>query len=210
MTDRDRRIVLERRALFVGASLAALGCAPKGEPPSTPNEVVVPEGPGRPVAERPEVEVEPPPRKPSTAPLGYEVPEGISQAAKQNYEQLFSAMKDGHERLDRAERALPDKCSVKDKVCERSLRDIADELNEMDTKSRFLYFCPGSSEDAKQFAVVEQQHRTSLADRRSKLEARIAGALQAGGSPTSEWQRIFDEVRFSKPQICLSFGCSDW
>ncbi len=209
MKDRDRKLVLERRALFIGSSLAALGCAPNA-PAEGPVPVTLAEP--RQVGEDGSREAGPvtrPPRLETTAELSYDVPAGVTDATRERYARLFSSMKSGHEILGRAEPLVPRPCQPTDPSCRQALSAIADELNDFRRVMTFLYFCPGSSDEAKEFERIQAEHRQRLELRVGKLESAIVEGIVAAGSNQEAWDEILREAYDAKPYPCLSYACRD-
>lgn len=213
----DRSIILRRRALYVGGSLALLSsCARSGgeahepEPPST--SVVVPS-----VDESDAgvvMDAAPPGRGASSQRPGMpslEIPDGVSETARRNYERLLSTITAAHDLIDEIEAALPAGCSVTDKNCEPSWRVVADKRDQLNEKFRFAHYCKGSSADAKAFAEREREHRTFYEQRLAALDQLVKQTVAgAGPNGETEWSRIQRDVRRGKPRVCLSFACVDW
>jgi hypothetical protein len=207
MSDRDRRTILERRALFLGSALAALGCGPKTNEtqPADPQVVSIPESEDT----TPTSDTEPTPpadRKLSTRgdlpPL--DTPSGVSERARQNYEALAKRMTTAHGLLDEMEKMIPS-CAVA--RCEGDWKKLAEKHFALDDAFRFAYTCPGSSPEAKAYGERAQLHLDFYQKRRTGIEAQIASAA---GSGDARYQELRNEVAGANPRPCLSFACIDW
>jgi hypothetical protein len=212
----DRARILRRRAAFIGSALAALGCS-RGSPPAKgpapsgePHAVVsVPratdeEPPGEvppAAAERPK-----PPR--STPPL--EVPEGVSEQARERFVRLATQMNEIYDFIDGIE--VPERCDVTDAGCESAWRKLAEDLLDLEQKSRWIRSpCKGSSEAAKLHAQRAEQHAAHVAALRQEIAEKIESLIAAGGKSAQEgWAKIERDARRARPVVCLSFGCVDW
>ncbi|MEZ4221701.1 MAG: hypothetical protein R3B13_12290 [Polyangiaceae bacterium] len=213
MNERDKRRILERRALFVGSSLALLSCGPK-PPAETPagasTAVSVPESPPTASTEEVGVVEAPPERQPRSEP-DFEVPEGVSERAREYYDHLFKSVRTQLETLDAAERKLPKPCDVTVPGCEAAFRGVADVLLDFEQSQRFSYFCPGSSAEAKEFAKAADRLRQQVTERHGELTKLIVAAMSGKGiDADKEWERIRQEAYAARPHPCLSFACADW
>lgn len=211
MNERDRRHILERRALFVSSSLALLSCGPKPQadpPPGKNPDVTVPSQPNT-ITSASAAQTPPrPPARPPQPPAG-EIPAGVSDIARQNYERLFSMIKDQNERLEKAENAVPDPCDPGQAGCEAKFREVADILLDYERSQHFGYFCPGSSEEAKNFAQTTEQMRQQVAERYQALTRRIRAAMKSN-DPEKSWRDIQQKAYMAHPFPCLSIVCKDW
>jgi hypothetical protein len=207
MSDRDKRTILERRALFLGSALTALGCGPKTNTtePAEPQVVSIPES----ADTKPTGDTEAPPeadRKPSTRgdlpPL--DTPPGVSERARQNYESLAKRMTGAHDILDEMEKLIPS-CAITS--CEGDWRKLAEKHFALDDAFRFAYTCPGSSAEAKAYAERAQLHSDFFQKRRTAVEAQISTAV---GSGNARYQELREEFARAHPRPCLSFACGDW
>lgn len=206
MSDRDRRTILERRALFLGSALAALGCGPKANTtePAEPQVVSIPGSADTTPTSDPEP-TDPPERTPSTRgdipPL--DTPPGVSERAKQNYEWLAKRMTAAHDILDQMEKMIPS-CDIES--CDADWKKLAEKQYELDGSYR-SYTCPGTSADAKAYEERAKLHHEFLEKRRSAVETRLSTAL---GSGTQRYDELRNEVARAHPRPCLSFACADW
>jgi hypothetical protein len=207
MSDRDRRTILERRALFLGSALAALGCGPKTNTtqPADPQVVSIPGSEDT----KPTSDTEPTPpadRQPSTRgdlpPL--DTPAGVSERARQNYEALAKRMTAAHDILDEMEKMIPS-CAVAS--CEGDWKKLAEKHFALDDSFRFAHTCPGSSAEAKAYEERAKLHSDYYQKRRTGIEAQIATAV---GSGDQRYQELRNEVARANPRPCLSFACGDW
>lgn len=228
VNESDRQRILERRALFVGSSLAFLACGPK--PPPDP-----PAGPGPDVVQVNNPEPRPgasasasasapvvvasalPPRKSRPSPgdlpadLSFETPAGLSERGQKNYERLSSFVRAQLETIEAAEQKIPRPCDVGSADCEAAFREVALQLLDYDQGRRFSYFCPGSSAEAKDFAAVERRVKDRITERYSELTRKIVAAMSSGTtSPDKAWESLLQRARASRPMPCLSFACADW
>lgn len=213
-TDSTRRRILERRALFIGSALAGLGCGPSATPPTSPPPVVGVEptqsSPSATAADG-SARPEPAPKAKPGKPPAIVVPEGASQQARQNYDALIKTMGQVHQLLGEAESLLPDSCDILDPACEGKWNEVAARFNDLRRVHTFSYFCPGSSDEAKQFAAVHAAQREAEQRRTGKLEARIAKALAPGGQAAElRWEDLKRKAYEANPHPCLSVACNDW
>ena len=112
-------------------------------------------------------------------------------------------MKESHERLDSALRALPD-CELR--ACEARYREAATVLSELRKDQRLFYICPGKSDEAKAFQPHYEAHNKHLRERLEELDRKLK---QASGDAAA-YQALLQQVAASKPIPCLSFACPDW
>ena len=211
--DEDRARILLRRAAFVSGTLAALGgCAPArpAEPAPGSSPVTIPEQTAT------EATTPPPPSKNPAEPVrgdtpSYDMPEGIGEQARENFQRLFDNMKRIHPILDAMEALVPERCSVLDSKCEDRWRQLAAKQNELKEIQTFMHTCPGKSEDAKLYAEREKEHLAHAGERQSKLAERIERALGGDGDRGRErWEKLQEEAYAAAPHPCLSFACRDW
>lgn len=206
MSDRDRRTILERRALFLGSALAAMGCGPKANTtePAEQKVVSIPHSADTTPTED-AAPANPPDRAPSTRgdmpPL--DIPPGVSERARQNYEYLAKRMTAAHDILDEMEKLLPS-CDIKS--CEADWKQLAERHFELDGSYR-TYTCPGTSADAKAYEERAKLHHEFLEKRRSAVEGRITSTL---GSGAQRYEELRNDVARAHPRPCLSFACADW
>lgn len=203
--------MLERRALFLGSALAALGGCARSSPPAEhagPAVVAVPTAATATApataadAGLPERGAEP--AAGDLPPL--DVPDGASEAAQQRYEHLARVMTDAHRAIDDISASVP-RCDVGS--CEQEWRVLARKVFDLDGLFRFFYSCPGSSEEAKAYAAREQAHMKHYSERRTEMDEQIATALGSDAS-RRRWDQLLDDVRTANPVPCLSFACRDW
>ena len=142
---------------------------------------------------------DPPPK--ATGRPGYEVPAGISDAAKERYERLHKFVKESHAMLDPVK--VP-ACKLAD--CEDDYRKAAQVMTDVTKDLRLFYMCPGSSEEAKAFEPHKQAHLKHLRERMATLDE---GLATAAGEQDS-WKKLKTDIAMSKPTPCLSFACPDW
>jgi hypothetical protein len=207
----DRAAILRRRAFFVSSALAALGsCGPTTpavEPP--PTEVSVP----RAAEDAGESDATLPPSdrdasRSDVPPL--DVPAGVSDTARENYERLASVMTRAYAILDQIQADLPS-CSILDAGCRPRYRRVADKLHELDGLFQRLFVCEGSSEEAKAYAARERAHEAYYRARRTKIETELESRLEKGGAPArARWQEQREQAYQAAPHPCLKFGCPDW
>lgn len=209
--DPDRAQILRRRAVFMSSALAALGCsggAPPGKVAPVPPVVAVP----APV-QAADAGVEAPPKREARSEPdmpSYDVPDGVSDEARERFEQLFSQVREAHALLERLENALPAGCALTDPACDARWRGIADGLLDHDEALRFMQpVCPGSSQAAKLWEERSRAHRDYLAKRRGRLERRIVDIVKTEAE-RARWDQHQEEANMARPQICLSFACPDW
>jgi hypothetical protein len=209
--DADKRAVLERRALFLGSALAALGGCARTTPPAEhadPAVVAVPT-PGSATASAPSPDAGLPERG-EKATLGdlppLDVPDGASEAARQRYEHLARVMTDAHRAIDDISGSVPS-CDVGS--CEQEWRALARKVFDLDGLFRFFYSCPGGSEEAKAYAERERAHVQHYSERRTAMDKQIADALGSDAA-RRRWDQLLDDVRTANPVPCLSFACRDW
>ncbi len=213
MTDRDRRRILERRALFLSSSLAVLSCGPKPPaeaPPGSSTEVAVPEqpteGPKEDLVGPAPDRVEDTPDEPTM-----EIPDGVSERAQQNYERLFKMVRGQLATIATTAKKVPAPCDVAAKDCEAQFRSVADSVLKYHESTRFSYFCPGSSDEAKEFEKKRSALTNQVRARYSELISKIEKALSDGSADgKKEWQRLEQEAAAANPHPCLSFACEDW
>jgi hypothetical protein len=208
----DRAVLLRRRALFLGSTLAALGgCEKSGAPPETATGpvVAVPESaPAEPTPTDADAGGLPPrvdPRPPAGAMPSLEIPAGVGDVARRNYEALARRMTRAHALLDSIEERTP-KCAIAG--CEDDWVVIARNLFDLEDNFSRLYTCPGGSEQAKAFADRQAEHMAYYERRRKDVDSMLRGKLGDAG-----WARLtelIDKERSANPRPCLSFACSDW
>jgi hypothetical protein len=210
--DDDRARILLRRAAFVSGALAALGCAPKqpAEPGPGSSPVAIPESGGETPSEQPPSK--PPNETPSPGDVpSFELPDGISDEARENFQRLFANMKRIHPILAAMDELVPEGCSVLDAKCEDTWRRLAAKHNELREVQTFMYACPGTSEDAKLYAVREKEHLDYVGKRLASISERTEKALQPDGPKgTERWEKIQEEAYSAAPYPCLSIACKDW
>lgn len=213
--DDDRAAILRRRALFLGSTVAALGSCARTAPPATePARPVVAVskdvGDGGPTAEPDAGEL--PPREAHEPELGdlppLDVPGGVSETARRNYENLASTMQSAHRVLGEALAALPD-CSVTSAACESRWHAMAEKYYELQNVLRFFHICPGHSPEAQAFAERERRHLDYFQARRKTLDAALEGRL-VDDAARQRFGELLADVRSARPMPCLSFACGDW
>ncbi|MCE7892289.1 MAG: hypothetical protein DYH12_21735 [Sorangiineae bacterium PRO1] len=207
----DRAAVLRRRALFLGSTLAALGSCQKGGVPAETAQgpvVAVPEGEAEDAGVDPDAATLPT-REAGPRPRGnlpsLEIPAGISETARSNYENLVARMTRAHGVLDEIESMAP-KCSMT--ACEDKWALVAKKLFELEDSFGFFYGCEGSSEQAKAFAVRQKEHMDFYQARRKDVETWLTGLL--GEQGWARLQELLEQERFANPRPCLSIACMDW
>jgi hypothetical protein len=211
--DADRRVVLERRALFLSSALAAFGgCARSGAPAEhaeTPVVALPTESDGdagavvHSDAALPPRE-DPTPREGAMPSLA--IPDDVSANARTRYETLARVMSGAHRSIDDILANIPS-CGIGE--CEADWRRVARQVFDLDGQFRFFYVCPGSSEEAKAYAERSEAHQKYYAERRATMDAKIASAL--GSDPAKKrFEQLIDDVRSANPVPCLSFACRDW
>ncbi len=208
MDEIDRRLILRRRALFVGSALAALGCGKGGAPPEHASDkpvVVVPAEPeGTDEEEETEIATDAgTERRVRKDAPSLQIPDGVSQTARQNYEHLAKTFGEAYDVLDDIETTLAS-CSIDDASCESRWRELAERQYEMEEAFRFFHICPGSSDEAKAFRERELAHRAYLDERRAEVWK------DRSASSKTKFDEMVSTIRMSKPSVCLSFGCMDW
>jgi hypothetical protein len=211
--DADRAQILRRRALFMSSALAALGCSgPAGSAKGAPVPPVVsvpPPGAGA------DAGTEAPPKaSPRSPPDGemppLDVPEGMGDDPRQQFDRLYGQVRDAHALLERLEKALPGDCTVTNAACDTRWRSIADGLLEYEEMFRFMQpICKGSSAAAKLWEERARAHLEYLSKRRGRLDARIVELVQSEPART-RWDQHQQDAQLARPQICLSFACTDW
>jgi hypothetical protein len=210
MSERDRNKILERRALFLGSALAALaGCArqtPATEP-GEPQVLSIPPTTGEDPEAAPDATADTPPRAPAgqgdMPPL--DIPNGISERARQNYQSLVDRMKGVHKVLDDMQGMVPT-CTIK--ACEAKWKELAEKHFSLDDAFRFSYVCPGSSAEAKAYMERHDAHMKFYQERRTALENELTAKL--GKSGWDRYQELRNEISAANPRPCLSFACQDW
>jgi hypothetical protein len=216
----DRSVILSRRALYLGSTLAVLSsCARSGgeprEPEAPSTNVVVPNVDEEDAGEVATADAEPPQRSddPKRRPgmPSLEIPSGVNDVARGNYERLATQVTEAHDLIDQIENGLPS-CAVTDQSCEITWRRIAEKRDLLgERRFSFSHVCKGSSADAKAFEAREAEHRTFILQRLAALDKLLADTVaSAGKAGTLEWERIQADVRRDKPRVCLSFACVDW
>ena len=200
--------MLARRAAFVSAALATLGCSPARPEPREPEVVAVPPAPED-AGTTAQADAAPPPRSPSTKPgepPSMDVPAGVSETAQKRYTHLFESMRALYDTVDKIEEALPS-CNVQDAACEARWRDVADQLLEIRKTRSFMYFCPGTSDEARQFAEAQKAHEEYFNGRLGKVNTQIDAAWSGH---EERWKKLQEDAYQAKPFPCLSFACQDW
>ena len=205
----DRATILRRRALFLGSALATLGsCQQTGAPAETASGPVISVPTGEP-EDAGVNDPEPPAGDAGPRPRGgmpsLEIPSGVSEAARSNYESLVTPMTRVHGLLDEIERVAP-KCSMS--ACEDQWELVAKKLFELDESFGFSYVCPGSSADAKAYFARQQEHMDFYEARRKDQTAWLSGRLGEPG--WARLQELVEKERYANPRPCLSYGCGDW
>jgi len=210
MSDWDRRTILERRALFLGSALATLGGCGRQSPaaePQPPHVLSIPATNDEAHAAVDAPDAASPPRSPVSdgdmPPL--DIPSGVSERARENYEALANRMTNAYGILTKMERSIPN-CSITS--CEDKWRALAEKHISLDAGFRFAYTCPGNSADAKAYREREKAQMDYYAARRLRVEEAIYSALDAGGN--TRYEQIRAEIQSANPAPCLSFACSDW
>lgn len=207
----DRAAVLRRRALFLGSALTALAsCEKGGVPPETSKGPVVAVPEGVPEDAGPEPDAGSLPvtdggRKPKAGMPSLEIPDGLSERAKSNYEHLVARMKTVHAILDDVEAGAP-KCGIAG--CEDRWQPIAKKWFDLDDAFRFSYVCPGSSEQAKAFGVRRQEHMDFYQARRKEVQDWLQQKL--GDAGWTRFEELVQKEQLANPRPCLSFACMDW
>jgi hypothetical protein len=214
MNEDDRKAILRRRTFFVTSALAALGSCARTTPPATepnPENVV-----NVPVAEEDagEVAESPPPAERDAASHGdlppLDVPDGVGEVAKRNYEVLYRVMKESHRLLGEIEAELP-KCNILDSACEPRFARLATKFQEMDDQMSSMRACGGSSPEAKAYREREALHFRFLSERKSATLAEIDRLLAPGGGPASDrWKAQLEAAEAANPRPCLKYACPDW
>ena len=205
----DRAVILRRRALLLGSALAAFsGCQKTSPPPETAGGPVVaipesqPDDAGAAEPALPTRDAGSRPRSHGNMP-SLEIPTGIGDRARSNYESLVARMKRVHDVLDEIERIAP-KCNIG--ACEDQWAPVAKKLFELEDAFQFSYTCPGSSADAKAFEERRREHMEFYEARRKAVEAWLTGLA-------GDWAKLQAEVdkeRLANPRPCLSYACMDW
>jgi len=207
----DRAAVLRRRALFLGSTLAALGsCQKGGAPPETGKGPIVAVPAGEPEdASAPEPDAAMPGRDASRPARGnmpsLEIPSGVSEIARSNYESLVSRMTRVHGILDEIEDVAP-KCGMQ--ACEDKWAEVAKKLYQLEDAFGFGWGCSGSSAQAKAFDARLKEHMDFYQERRKNVDAWLLGLL--GEQGFARLQELVEKERYANPRPCLSIACMDW
>lgn len=154
-----------------------------------------------------------PPERPETPPETpvLEIPDGVSERTRTNYERMFKTVRSQLATIESAAKKAPAPCDVAQKDCEAEFRAVADALLDYHQSSRFSYFCPGSSDEAKAFHKTKSHLMRDVQARHSELVQKLEQALsEAGADGKKEWARIEQEAAAARPHPCLSFACEDW
>lgn len=207
MSTRTR--ILRRRAAFLTSTLAVIGCGGPTRTQPAPAPVTVPSGSAQPEEPDPG-----PPEAPPTAGRSgmpsLEVPEDINEQAHERFVGMVKQVQELHATLDEVEDTLGQRCSVLDPACEPTWRELAKQLLQVNGEFRWMHVvCKGSSEGAKLFEERQDEHREFLQKRVNEL----LSSIESGFSSRDElkrWKALWDEEELARPQICLSYGCSDW
>lgn len=214
MSDDDKKAILRRRTFLVTSALAALGCTktpPATTEPEKPEQVVVvpeAETDAGSTAEAPP----PPDRQPSN--LGdmppTDVPPGVGEIAKRNYETLYRVMKASHEHLTAIETTIPS-CNVLDAACEPKFAALATRFVAIEEEMFSMRACGGTSAEAKAYREREAAHQKYLAERKQRALDDIAKALAPGGTKATErWKALQASAEAANPRPCLRYACPDW
>lgn len=212
--DEDKAAILRRRAALVSSALSALSCSP-GTPPQNAGGAVVAVPEPAPDAAPPQgdlPEPEPKPAVPTRRPP-LSVPGDIGDGAREVFERSMEQARQVYDELDAVRAAIPESCDlVSDPACQERWREVADrQLQAADTIRWLNPVCTGSSEDAKRWEARVREHLEYIAALRTELEEQIASALEPGGDAAAQrWEQIQSDARRARPQVCLSFACSDW
>lgn len=195
--DDDRRLILERRALFLSLALCPLACAStparqKNLPLDQTSVTATPD---------PEESASPAPIPPaSTADAGdvvlptypenekppLEIPEGEKFWFTKTYRRLFADLTAVYERLDAAD-ALIAKCGKKD--CAAHNAEIGQALQDAENVSRrFAHLCPVSP----RFDALWRAHLDYIALREQKIRERLPRPSVIG------------------PLVCLTVQCESY
>jgi hypothetical protein len=154
-----------------------------------------------------------PPERPETAPgePAMEVPEGVSERTRENYERLFKTVRSQLATIATAAKKAPAPCAVSQQNCEAEFRAVADALIDYHQSTRFSYVCPGSSDEAKAFHELRSKLLSDVQRQHAELVQRLETKLTAAGADgKKEWARIEQEAAAARPYPCLSFACEDW
>lgn len=214
MSDDDKKAILRRRTFLVTSALAALGCTKAPQPTTEPEKpeqvVVVPEAQEDAGAT---TEAPPAPER-DAAVLGdmppTDVPAGVGEIAKRNYETLYRVMKASHEHLNAIEKMLPS-CNILDASCEPKFAALATKFVAIEEELFSMRACNGTSAEAKAYREREAAHMKYLAERKQRAQDDIDKVLAPGGTAAKErWQKLMQQAEAANPRPCLRYACPDW
>lgn len=215
MSDDDKKAILRRRTFFVTSALAALGSCTKTPPPTEPEPkpeqvVVVPEAESD-AGETPQAPPEAERDASSTGEMPpTDVPAGVGEIARRNYETLYRVMRAAHEHLKAIEAQTPS-CDVLDKACEPRFAALATKFVAIDEELSGMRACGGSSAEAKAYREREAAHLQYLGDRKKRALDEIDRALAPGGTPAKErFKQLMQQAEAANPRPCLRYACPDW
>ncbi len=213
MEDDDRSLILSRRAAYIGSALAVLSsCARSGESTAEAPTASVIAIPTVEESDAGEITKDAPPGRADhwirAGMPSLDVPQGVSDKARINYERLAQTMTEAHALLDDLESTLPANCLVTDARCESSWRAFAEKLDELTNKFRYFHTCRGSSTEAKEYAEREQAHLKFYQGRYEALDKQRQEAVKsAGPKGNGAWSKIQWDVPAGKavglPQLWL-------
>lgn len=146
-------------------------------------------------------------------------PEGLSPEAQQRYDRLHGVMTQVHAELDSAANAI-EECELavslrtagpvdilNGAACHFAFRAVASHLQRAKRTLRLLYFCPGSSDEAKVFGPYKDAHLEHVRHRMAEVERTADVAV---GSAKDAWADIKAKEARAHPVPCLSIACPDW
>jgi hypothetical protein len=208
MNDEDRRILLRRRALFMGAALAATACGgakatpqdPSSAPEILPVTTAAPAASGTAPVRETKLE--------SDAPPAIVIPADASEDARRMYAHL----------KQQVARAQPEVAGVASSM----LTCTADECRSdaaverlASTHAAALHLvgaleplCPGSSEHGKAYAAIVKEQQEFF---EAKLNGYVAQLLERMGSVSDFGDRFRAaqaRANAAQPRACLD--CGDW
>lgn len=205
-----RAAILRRRAFFISSVTALVGCDPKpSAPPPSPEPVAIPPGGG----ELPEPSGKPGSgtrERPGKMPP-LDVPAGINDAARRQFEHLARSIPELHARFDEIAKSLPSDCPIAEDRCAERWSALARALVEIEERMPQNPVCPGTSEGAKLYQARLDAHRAYLEDRRRATSLRLMEAIApASDEGKRRWAAHMDKAKSAYPRVCLNYSCQDW
>ncbi|MEZ4221292.1 MAG: hypothetical protein R3B13_10195 [Polyangiaceae bacterium] len=206
--DLDRRKLLERRALFLSAAMAA-ACGAAQPQPKESNEPVTVESPA---VTSTSIQVEPAPtaraQRGEDAPPDVVIPDDASERLRNMYVALQRKVAEIQADVGTLADQI-DGCAATDCVSDSAVEGWG--LSFSTLTSRVVHLeplCPGSSEAARAYSQAVKKQQAFLNARLAHYRSELVKGAGTGSDFAERFERAVARSNAGRPQPCLD--CGDW